>query len=113
VSASGLQAEQLLFVGFPPSRAVARKRWLEKLREEPRVIVFFEAPHRIRDTLTDLLALFGDRTTALGRELTKAHEKLVINPISLHLEHLTQPRGEFTLVVAGSERNPQAQAELP
>src|SRR6187200_440014 len=66
VSASGLQAEQVLFVGFPPFRSVARKRWLEKLRDEPRVIVFFEAPHRIRDTLTDLLAIFGDRIIAVG-----------------------------------------------
>ena len=74
VSASGLKAEQVLFVGFPPSRAIARKRWLETLRDERRVIVFFEAPHRIRSTLADLLAMFGDRIVAIGRELTKAHE---------------------------------------
>ena len=64
VSASGFQAEQVLFVGFPPSRAIARKRWLEELRDEPRIVVFFEAPHRIRATLADLLAIFGDRVVA-------------------------------------------------
>ena len=100
VSASGLQAEQVLFVGFPPSRSIARKRWLETLRDESRVIVFFEAPHRIRATLADLLAIFGDRVVAIGRELTKAYEELVVNPISLHLEHFTEPKGEFTLVVS-------------
>ena len=100
ISASGLQAEQVLFVGFPPSRSIARKRWLEKLRDEPRVIVFFESPHRIRDTLADLLAILGDRVAAIGRELTKAHEELVVKPISVHLEHLTEPRGEFTVVVS-------------
>jgi 16S rRNA (cytidine1402-2'-O)-methyltransferase len=113
VSASGLQAEQVLFVGFPPSRSVARKRWLGKLRDEPRVIVFFEAPHRVRDTLADLLAIFGDRVVAIGRELTKAHEELVVRPISLHLQRLTEPRGEFTLVVSGSDRDPRTEAELP
>ena len=113
VSASGLQAEQVLFVGFPPSRVIARKRWLEKLRDEPRVIVFFEAPHRIRDTLADLLAIFGDRVVAVGRELTKVHEELVVNPISLHLQRLTEPRGEFTLVISGPDRTSEAPAELP
>ena len=113
VSASGIQAEQVLFVGFPPSRSMARKRWLEKLRDEPRAIVFFEAPHRIRDTLTDLLAIFGDRLVAIGRELTKAHEELVVNPISLHLQHFTEPRGEFTLVVSGSDPELGTRPELP
>jgi len=113
VSASGLQAEQVLFVGFPPSRAIARKRWLETLRDEPRVIVFFEAPHRIRDTLADLLAIFGDRVVAIGRELTKAYEELVVNPISVHLEHFTEPKGEFTLVVSGAGRDAGAPTELP
>jgi 16S rRNA (cytidine1402-2'-O)-methyltransferase len=113
VSASGLQAEQVLFVGFPPSRSVARKRWLEKLRDESRVIVFFEAPHRIRATLADLLAIFGDRVVAIGRELTKAYEELVVRPISLHLEHLTQPKGEFTLVVSPAHLDLGTRAELP
>src|SRR5262245_26903459 len=113
VSASGLQADQVLFVGFPPSRSIARKSWLEKLRGEHRVIVFFEAPHRIRSTLTDLLTIFGDRTAAIGRELTKAHEELVVTPISLHLERLVEPRGEFTVVISGPDPNHEAHAELP
>jgi 16S rRNA (cytidine1402-2'-O)-methyltransferase len=103
----------VLFVGFPPSRSIARKHWLEKLRDESRVIVFFEAPHRIRATLADLLAIFGDRVVAIGRELTKAYEELVVNPISLHLEHFTEPKGEFTLVVSGAVRDPRTEAELP
>jgi 16S rRNA (cytidine1402-2'-O)-methyltransferase len=113
VSASGLPAEQVLFVGFPPYRSIARKAWLERLRDEHRVIVFFEAPHRIRDTLTDLLAIFGDRIAAIGRELTKAHEELVVTPISLHLERLTEPRGEFTVVVSGADPDHATHVELP
>ena len=113
VSASGIQADQVLFVGFPPFRSVARKRWLERLRDEPRIVVFFEAPHRIRETLADLLSIFGDRIIAVGRELTKAHEELVVRPISVQLEHLTEPRGEFTVVVSASSRDPETHKELP
>jgi 16S rRNA (cytidine1402-2'-O)-methyltransferase len=100
VSASGLVAEQTLFVGFPPSRSLARKRWLESLRDEPRLIVLYEAPHRIRETLADMLAILGNRTIAVGRELTKTHENLVVRPIKAHLENIAAPRGEYTVVIA-------------
>ncbi len=80
LSASGLTAEQLLFVGFPPSRAGARKRWFAALKDESRLIAFYEAPHRIRASLEDLLEQLGDRLIAVGRELTKAHEELVVRP---------------------------------
>jgi 16S rRNA (cytidine1402-2'-O)-methyltransferase len=113
VSASGLRSEQVLFVGFPPSRATARKHWLETLRDEPRIVVFFEAPHRIRDTLADLLAIFGDRLVAVGRELTKAHEELVVKPISLQLEQLAVPRGEFTIVVSPPDQESAGHEDLP
>jgi 16S rRNA (cytidine1402-2'-O)-methyltransferase len=62
----------------------------------------YEAPHRIRQTLEDMLAIFGDRVVALGRELTKAHEELVVRPISGHLDLLAQEKGEFTLIVSGN-----------
>jgi 16S rRNA (cytidine1402-2'-O)-methyltransferase len=113
VSASGLQGDQVLFVGFPPSRATARKRWLEELKDEPRIVVFFEAPHRILDTLADLLTIFGDRVIAIGRELTKAHEELVVKPISLQLQHFSEPRGEFTVVVSVPDRDLTPHVELP
>ena len=113
VSASGLPAEQILIVGFPPSRANDRKRWYAQLKDEPRLLVFFEAPHRIIASLSDLFEIFGDRLCAVGRELTKAHEKLVVRPISQHLQSLTEPRGEFTVVVAPAEPLPEAPLELP
>jgi 16S rRNA (cytidine1402-2'-O)-methyltransferase len=102
LSASGLLEREFVFAGFPPNRSNARKAWLAGLATEPRVLVFYEAPHRIRQTLQDMLGAFGDRVVALGRELTKAHEELVVRPISEHLELLSQERGEFTLVVSGS-----------
>ena len=100
LSASGLPAEQTLFVGFPPFRALARKRWFEALRGEDRLIVFYEAPHRIRQSLEDLREALGERVVAIGRELTKKHETLVVRLISAAIEELGEPRGEYTVVVS-------------
>jgi 16S rRNA (cytidine1402-2'-O)-methyltransferase len=113
VSASGLPADQILFVGFPPSRGNDRRKWLTGLKDEPRLIVFFEAPHRIIGFLTDVLEIFGDRLTAVGRELTKAHEELAVRPISQHLQSLKTTRGEFTVVVAPAEPRPAAPLDVP
>jgi 16S rRNA (cytidine1402-2'-O)-methyltransferase len=102
LSASGLAGDGFVFAGFPPNRSKARQAWLAKLSEEPRVLIFYEAPHRIRATLEDMLTALGDRMVALGREVTKIHEELVVRPISGHLLELSETRGEFTLVVAGA-----------
>lgn len=106
LSASGLAEREFLFVGFPPPRAGARRAWLERLATEPRAIVCYEAPHRIRATLTAMLEVFGDRIITLGRELTKTHEQLVVRPISRCLEgQWLEERGEFTVVVSGFRPN--------
>jgi 16S rRNA (cytidine1402-2'-O)-methyltransferase len=105
LSASGLLEREFIFAGFPPNRSIARKRWLSALADETRVLIFYEAPHRIRATLEDMLAVFGDRVVAIGRELTKTHEELAVRPISEHLERLTEDRGEFTLIVSGKRPN--------
>ena len=102
--ASGLATDTFTFAGFPPARSNARARWFATLAEEPRPVVFFEAPHRIRASLTDLQATLGDRLIAICREMTKLHETYVICPISEALEGtLGGPRGEYTLIVAPSE----------
>ncbi len=118
LSASGLSGREFIFAGFAPNRSKARQNWLATMATEPRVMIFYEAPHRIRLTLEDMLAIFGDRLIALGRELTKAHEELVVRPISRHLLELKEERGEFTLVVSGFpadsilERQPPAAADI-
>jgi 16S rRNA (cytidine1402-2'-O)-methyltransferase len=99
ISASGMGGDGFLFVGFPPARAAARLAWLGRLASEPRPVVLYEAPHRIKATLEALLVAFGDRVVALGRELTKAHEELVVKPISGHLAAMGEGLGEYTLVV--------------
>jgi 16S rRNA (cytidine1402-2'-O)-methyltransferase len=104
LSVSGLPHDEFVFVGFPPSRSSTRKRWLQRLASETRVLLFYEAPHRIRPTLEDMLQVFGNRVIALGRELTKAHEELVIQPIDAQLSRELEERGEFTIVVSGSAK---------
>jgi 16S rRNA (cytidine1402-2'-O)-methyltransferase len=100
LASSGLETQQFVFLGFPPTRSKDRKLWFESLGSETRLAIFFEAPHRVRRTLTDLSAQIGpDRPLAIGRELTKAHEELVVCTISKHLEYFAEPRGEFTFLV--------------
>jgi 16S rRNA (cytidine1402-2'-O)-methyltransferase len=115
LSASGLGGDAFLFLGFPPARAQERRRWLKSLADETRPLVLYEAPHRIRDTLEDMLAILGDRTIAIGRELTKAHEELVVGPISDQLRDLKPERGEYTLVVspAGDARSEAYEVPSP
>ncbi len=113
LSASGLAGHGFIFAGFPPNRSKARQVWLENLADEPKVLIFYEAPHRIRATLEDMLTALGDRTVGLGRELTKIHEQLVVRPIYEHLRELKEERGEFTLVVAGAKVGRIGDQEAP
>jgi 16S rRNA (cytidine1402-2'-O)-methyltransferase len=100
LSASGLMQGEFVFAGFPPSRSKARRDWFSRLAQETRVIILYEAPHRIRATLEVMLEILGDRIILVARELTKAHEQLVVRPISEVLAGELIERGEFTIVVS-------------
>jgi 16S rRNA (cytidine1402-2'-O)-methyltransferase len=100
LSSSGLPAPEFVFLGFPPTRSKDRKRWLDGVATEKRLVVFFEAPHRIRKTLADIGKAIGlDRSIGIARELTKTHEEFVIRPITDHLLHFLEPKGEFTVLL--------------
>ena len=100
LAASGLSTDSFMFLGFPPVRSKDRKQWFERVREVGGTVVFFEAPHRIRESLDDLRRAVGDCEIVVGRELTKSHEQLVRGPISRVLETLIEIRGEFTAVAS-------------
>jgi 16S rRNA (cytidine1402-2'-O)-methyltransferase len=117
--ASGLPADQWICLGFLPPRGAARRALLQSLADAPRTLVCFEAPHRILDALTDLLALLGDRRITIARDLTKPHEEFRRERISQAIAHYQahRPRGEFTLVIEGRHwptavRKAQAAAPL-
>ena len=107
LSVAGLPTDRFQFVGFPPSRGAARRRWSGELASVPHTLVLYESPHRILDTLDDLLVAFGaGREITLARELTKRHET-VLNGTLAEIrarvaEEANQRRGEFVLIVAGS-----------
>jgi 16S rRNA (cytidine1402-2'-O)-methyltransferase len=108
LAASGLPVETFTFLGFPPTKSNDRNNWFEELRTAGRTVVFFEAPHRIAETLERVEREVGDRPVAIGRELTKAHEELVRGPISLVRSRLGDPRGEFTVVLDVGRSTEQA-----
>lgn len=112
LSAAGFDADVVHFAGFPPARGTARARWFDDLRRLSGVLVLYEAPHRMEQTLSDLLETFGDQPAAVGRELTKVHEELVVRPMTAHLADLGTPRGEYTIVLRLPETSAEA-IEIP
>jgi 16S rRNA (cytidine1402-2'-O)-methyltransferase len=99
LAASGIAGQTFTFLGFPPTRGKDRAAWLEDLRVAGRPVVFFEAPHRIKQTLSQIARLVGNRQVCVARELTKVHEEFVRGPIIDVLERLPPPLGEFTVVL--------------
>jgi 16S rRNA (cytidine1402-2'-O)-methyltransferase len=101
---SGLPTDQFLYVGFLPRRKGQRQRLLGSIVDEPRTIVAFETPHRLRETLSDIEEILGDRRLSVCRELTKVHEEIFRGRVSQSREHFAEPRGEFSLVIEGKTR---------
>ncbi len=109
LSCAGFELKEgFVFIGFLPAKAAERRRWLEELRGERRPMVFYEAPHRLLKTLTDMLNIFGEREAFLAREMTKVHEEYRRGSLSQFKRRFEKeaPRGEFTLVVKGVEGEP-------
>jgi 16S rRNA (cytidine1402-2'-O)-methyltransferase len=113
VSASGFETSRFLFCGFLPARAAERRRDLATLVTQTSLLVFYEAPHRVAESVADLCAAFGGaRRIVIGRELTKIHETLHYCRLDEAVAWLeaddNNRRGEFVLVVEGA-----AEAEAP
>jgi 16S rRNA (cytidine1402-2'-O)-methyltransferase len=108
LAVAGLPTSRFCFEGFLPSRSRERRTELARLAGETRTLVFFEAPHRIAETLADFVSEFGgERRAVVARELTKAHETIYRGTLSKLAEEATRDanfqRGEITLVVHGAE----------
>ena len=106
LSGSGLTEEHFLFYGFLPSKGGQRRQALEALRELPYALVFYEAPHRVLETVDDMAKVFGERTLVIARELTKLFETVHSLPLAAALDWLKEDsnrqRGEFVLMLSGA-----------
>ncbi len=101
---SGFDTSKFLFIGFLPAKVSDKKRKLEEIKNETCTMIFYEAPHKIEDTLHIMLEILGDRQISIGRELTKVHEEFIRGRISEVLENL-DARGEYVLIVEGAKKN--------
>ena len=106
LSASGLPSDSFFFAGFLPPRAAPRRRRLAELAGIPATLIFYEAPHRLLDSLKDMSAVLGARRAALAREITKIHEEFLCGTLDEILDTLrarAEIRGEITLVIESGE----------
>lgn len=104
LAASGLPTDRFTYIGFLPRKTGERRRLLESVAGETGTIIAFEAPHRLREALDDIIFVLGDRRIAVCRELTKMHEEIFRDRVSQAQDHFNEPRGEFTLVVEGKQK---------
>ena len=105
LTASGLPTDQFVYLGFLPRHKNPRRELLQSVARETRTLVAYESPHRVRESLDDVLAVLGDREMCVARELTKMFEEFFRGTVSATCEHFdaNAPRGEFTLVIAGAD----------
>ncbi len=111
---SGLPTGRFTFEGFLSAVKKERIARLEELRDEKRTMVFYEAPHKLRRTLEDMLSVLGDRPVALCRELTKLHEQTIRTTLSgaVKTYETNEPRGEYALVVGGAPETPPQTGDM-
>jgi 16S rRNA (cytidine1402-2'-O)-methyltransferase len=108
LSASGLPTDRFVFEGFLPARKGPRREKLQSLRDETRTLIFYEAPHRLKEALGDIHDLLGNREAVLAREVSKIHEEFLRGPISELVRALSSGdvRGEVTLIISGASGLP-------
>lgn len=106
LAVSGMESGRFTFEGFLSTNKPSRKEHLEELKNETRTMIFYEAPHKLKATLNDMYAYFGDREIALVRELTKIHETVFRTSLKKAIEYYEteSPRGEYVLILAGAEK---------
>ena len=113
LSASGLPTDRFAFEGFLPAKRQERDARLHALRSESRTLVFYEAPHRVKESLMTMRRILGDREIVVAREVSKVHEEFLRGSIEQVLAQLAERevKGELTMVVHGAGREAQVSEE--
>ena len=117
LSASGLPTNRFIFEGYLSAKKEARKKFLQQLISESRTLVFYEAPHRILETIQDMQDVFGsERRVTIARELTKKHEQIVLDSLSAVNKKLINEeikiKGEFVVIVEGAQEKSVSDVEV-
>lgn len=102
LTSSGIEPNPFLFYGFLSSKESKRKKELENLKDFPYTLIFYEAPHRIKDTLQNISHIFGERNISISREITKKFEEVYRGTISEVLLEIEDAKGEMVLIVTGN-----------
>jgi len=104
---SGLPTDKFVFEGFLPRKIKERKKYFRSIENEERTIIFYEAPHRLKKTLKDMLEILGDRKIVIARELTKKYEEIIRGNLIQVLSEINakEIKGEITLIVQGGFEN--------
>ena len=103
---SGMPSGRFCFEGFLTMNKIGRREHLDSLKNETRTMIFYEAPHKLLNTLSDMLKYFGNRKIAIVRELTKLHESVTHTTLEDAISYYNEnaPRGEFVLIVSGADK---------
>ena len=101
---SGFSTKEFIFIGFLSKNAKDKKKKLEELKNENKTLIFYESPHKIKSTLENIFEILGNRKIVLARELTKIHEEFIRGRILDILEKEQELRGEFVIIVEGTEK---------
>jgi 16S rRNA (cytidine1402-2'-O)-methyltransferase len=113
VSIAGIDADGFTFMGFPPATGALRQKWLAQLAEpSPYLRVFFEAPHRVRNLLRELLNILGEQQIILAKELTKVYEDAFVGTAAEIDARLPDTRGEFVVLIPPAALRPPAASEV-
>lgn len=113
LSMSGMRSRRFIFEGFIPTGSKERRELLQRLAHEERTVIFYEAPHHLRQSLEFLRDGLGKRRIALGRELTKRYEEMLFMELTEAVEYYTvnEPRGEYVLILEGADPEERSQEE--
>ncbi len=104
LTVSGINPSPFMFYGFLNAKELKRKKELQALKSFKYTMIFYEAPHRLKDTLTDMLEIFGDRNVSISREISKIHEEVLRDKISNLIDCADSLKGEFVVVVEGNDQ---------
>ena len=100
---SGFPTKEFLFIGFLTTNKKEKREKLEEVKNEPRTLIFYEAPHKIKDTLSVMEEVLGDRNVSIGREITKIHEEFIRGKLS-NIKETIEEKGEMVIIVEGSSK---------